>query len=289
MNKQLRLCTIGTLVLFLLAVTLSAFAVRPVSAADGGVFLRVAHLAPTAPAVDVYVNDKKVVTNLAYPNVSDYLPLQGKDATIKVTKTGSTDGLAKEPLMLMGLANGYYTVAAAGALEDKSFILIKLPADGSAAMTMPMATPAATAAALPEKGKAMAGDFMVEGAYARATAAASMSGMSMGGNDKVSAAYMKISNMGKQADTLIGVACECAKEVGLHESVVENDIAKMIPRPEGFEIAAGGSVELKAGGKHIMLMGLKDDLVAGQFIKLTLKFKSGFSMDVNVPVLPATA
>jgi Domain of unknown function (DUF4397) len=37
--------------------------------------VRVAHLAPDAPNVDVYVNGDPVLTDVPYTTVSDYLPL----------------------------------------------------------------------------------------------------------------------------------------------------------------------------------------------------------------------
>jgi copper(I)-binding protein len=71
----------------------------------------------------------------------------------------------------------------------------------------------------------------------------------------------------------------------LHETVEEDGVMKMLPRPEGFEVPAGGSVELAPGGKHVMLIGLAQPLEAGQAFSLTLHFDDGRTLDLSVPVV----
>lgn len=41
---------------------------------------------------------------------------------------------------------------------------------------------------------------------------------------------------------------------------------------EGFEIAAGETLELKRGGNHFMMFGVGDDVVGGDTIDITLNF-----------------
>jgi len=98
------------------------------------------------------------------------------------------------------------------------------------------------------------------------------------------AAYMTIVNRGQAADRLLSVSSPAAKMAELHESVNDNGVMKMEPRPEGFEIPAGGTLELKPGGKHIMLMGLVAPLEAGKKIEITLVFEKAGQMKVEVPV-----
>ena len=57
--------------------------------------VRVAHLSPDAPAVDVLVgaddaNKAAVLTNVAFPAVSDYLPVDDGNYFIDVNPTGTT-------------------------------------------------------------------------------------------------------------------------------------------------------------------------------------------------------
>ncbi|MBK8045954.1 MAG: copper chaperone PCu(A)C [Anaerolineales bacterium] len=99
------------------------------------------------------------------------------------------------------------------------------------------------------------------------------------------AAYLTILNGLADPVRLVGVTGSIAKSVEMHETINDNGVMKMEPRAEGFEIPAGGSVELKPGGKHIMLMGLVQGLAVGDVYSLTLQFDNGESIDIDVPVM----
>jgi uncharacterized protein DUF4397 len=81
--------------------------------------VRVAHFSPDAPAVDVYVNDDRVLSGVAYPAVSKYLELPAGSYTFAVRPAGaaaSSDPVIEETAGVKGGAA--YTVAAVGALAD---------------------------------------------------------------------------------------------------------------------------------------------------------------------------
>ena len=61
----------------------------------------------------------------------------------------------------------------------------------------------------------------------------------------------------------------------IHSMVHENGVMKMRALPDGIEIPAGGMVKLAPGGLHLMLMGLKQTLQAGQMLEVELIFASG--------------
>lgn len=73
---------------------------------------------------------------------------------------------------------------------------------------------------------------------------------------------------------LVGVNSPIAQSAEVHEMSMENDIMKMraIPR---LPLPAGKTVELKPGGFHVMLFGLKRQIKAGDTIALTLTFEDG--------------
>ena len=87
--------------------------------------------------------------------------------------------------------------------------------------------------------------------YARATAA----GQPTGGG------FLKFSNAGA-ADKLLSVSADVSKSVELHEMKMEGDVMKM-RQVDGVELAAGKTVEFKPGGYHVMFVGLKAPLKAG--------------------------
>lgn len=99
-------------------------------------------------------------------------------------------------------------------------------------------------------------------------------------------AFMTITN-GGQADRLVSATSAAASTVELHETFDDNGVMRMRPVPGGFEISAGGTLELKPGGKHIMLIGLAAPLEAGQEIEITLNFEKADPITVKVPVRAA--
>ena len=98
-----------------------------------------------------------------------------------------------------------------------------------------------------------------------------------------SAVYLKITNEGGSADVLLGVETDIGT-AELHETKMdENDVMRMGPIPN-VEIPAGGSINLEPGGKHIMLLNLKQGLNPGDRITLTLTFQQTGSMIVEAEV-----
>ena len=97
-------------------------------------------------------------------------------------------------------------------------------------------------------------------------------------------AFITIANSGKEADRLVSASSPAAKTVELHETVMAEGVMKMEPHPEGWEIPAGGTLELAPGGKHIMLIDLVAPLEAGKSIELTLNFEKAGTKTIQVPV-----
>lgn len=99
------------------------------------------------------------------------------------------------------------------------------------------------------------------------------------------AAYMTIANPGGKPDRLLSAASPVAAEAQLHESVTDADgVARMVPRPDGIAVPAGGEVALARGGLHVMLMGLDGALAEGDIVPLTLVFEVAGEVLVEAPV-----
>lgn len=103
-------------------------------------------------------------------------------------------------------------------------------------------------------------------------------------NAPVSGGYMVIRNTGDEADRLIGGQAGFAKKVEIHEMSMENDVMKMRELLGGLEIPAGGEVELKPGGFHVMFIGLDGQLKDGETRPVTLIFEKAGSIDVDFNV-----
>jgi hypothetical protein len=116
----------------------------------------------------------------------------------------------------------------------------------------------------------------VDGAWARATVTGQTG----------SAAYFTIRNAGGE-DKLLAVTSPAA-DASLHSTSMDNGVMRMRPLAS-IEIPANGSIELKPGGTHVMLMGLKRPLAAGTTLELDLKFERSGERKVTAEVRPADA
>ena len=101
-----------------------------------------------------------------------------------------------------------------------------------------------------------------------------------GGNGAV---YVTLRNTGQDAETLVGASSDAAEHVELHETIREGDVMRMRPVAK-LEVPAGGILEMKPGGIHIMLINLKHDLRAGDRIHVTLSFEHAAPVSLEVSV-----
>ena len=86
------------------------------------------------------------------------------------------------------------------------------------------------------------------------------------------------------ADRLVSVASPDANLVQIHESRIESGMMMMNELREGLPLPAGETVALAPGGNHLMLMGVKEPLVAGDTVALTLTFEASPPVEVTATV-----
>ena len=96
------------------------------------------------------------------------------------------------------------------------------------------------------------------------------SDMSMAGG--MTAVYGTITNNSGEDVVLVGGATEVAGVVEVHEMAMIDGEMKMQELDGGLVIPAGQSVVLEPGGNHLMLMMLKDDVLAGEMIEVVFDF-----------------
>lgn len=97
---------------------------------------------------------------------------------------------------------------------------------------------------------------------------------------KVGAGFLQLKNAGA-ADRVVGASSPIAGRVEMHVTVREGDVMKM-REVKGFDIPAKGSFELKPGGAHLMLMGLKRPIKKGDKVPLTLKLEKGGELKLEL-------
>jgi copper(I)-binding protein len=118
--------------------------------------------------------------------------------------------------------------------------------------------------------------IVVENVYARPAAAV--------GEGATGGVFMLLRNTGSEADTLIAAQCEVAGTAEIHETTMEGGVMKMRPVVGGIEVPAGGQVELKPGGYHVMLIGLTKDLQEGDRFPVVLQFQKSGKLTVEAEV-----
>lgn len=118
------------------------------------------------------------------------------------------------------------------------------------------------------------GELMIGHPWSRAT----VPGVKVGGG------YLTIMNHGSQPDRLVSVQVPFAERAEIHESSVEDGVAKMREIEGGVAIAPGATVAFEPGGKHLMFIGLKQALTKGEKLKGELVFEKAGKVEVDFNV-----
>ena len=102
---------------------------------------------------------------------------------------------------------------------------------------------------------------------------------------KVAGGFMTIRNGGAQDDRLLSLSSEAAGSVEVHEVREVDGVMQMRPLVDGLVIPAGGEVELKPGGYHLMFMQPAQAFKEGDTVTATLVFEQGGEQKVDFKVL----
>lgn len=95
----------------------------------------------------------------------------------------------------------------------------------------------------------------------------------------MTALYGTVGNPNSTEITLTGCSAEIAGMCQIHEVIQKDGKETMQQVPNGLPIPANGSVELKTGSYHIMLMDIKNKPAVGSTVPVTLQLSNG---DINV-------
>ncbi len=80
-------------------------------------------------------------------------------------------------------------------------------------------------------------------------------------------------------------------EVEIHEMAIDDKGVMKMREIPGLDIVPGRVMELKPGGYHVMLVGLRQALKGGETVPITLSFediktKTRFNRDIEAKVMP---
>ena len=102
------------------------------------------------------------------------------------------------------------------------------------------------------------------------------------------AAYLRVRNGGVKAVRIVSARSPIAGRVEIHAHEMDAGVMKM-RHLHSVEVPARGAVSFEPGGLHLMLVGLKEPLVAGTGFPLTLVFQEAGEIEVTVEVTTGSA
>ena len=100
----------------------------------------------------------------------------------------------------------------------------------------------------------------------------------------VGGGFLTIQNTGTTPDRLIGASSAVAGHMEVHEMKMVGDVMKMSQLKDGLPIPAGATVTLQPGGYHLMFMDLKQPLVQGKTVMVTLTFEHAGKVDMPLMI-----
>lgn len=120
------------------------------------------------------------------------------------------------------------------------------------------------------------GALVIEAPWTRATP----------GGARVAGGFMTIRNTGTTPDRLVGGTFPGAPRVEVHEMAMADGMMRMRELRGGLDIPAGGSVQLRPGGYHMMFMDLSEPVRTGGALKGTLVFEKAGTIEIAYDVAP---
>jgi len=97
------------------------------------------------------------------------------------------------------------------------------------------------------------------------------------------AAYLMLHNNSAKPDRLLSASSPIAQSVMFHQNVSQGNSVSMA-HVNDMVIKPRSMIEFKPGGYHLMLMGLKRPLVAGEYFELTLQLENAGEVVTRVLV-----
>jgi len=101
-------------------------------------------------------------------------------------------------------------------------------------------------------------------------------------NARVLGGFMTLINRGSTDVSLLSASSPLFSSIELHKTEMVDGVGKMIPQ-QRIVVPAEGQVELKPGSYHLMLMGARQPLQAGDSVPVELQFDAS-KLALEMPV-----
>lgn len=98
------------------------------------------------------------------------------------------------------------------------------------------------------------------------------------------AGYATLKNTGDAPIKLLTVQSDAFRGSSIHETVVEHDVTRMRELPR-LDLAAGATIEMKPGGRHLMLVDPRHPIVVGDKIHMVFLLTDGTRVETYFDVI----
>jgi copper(I)-binding protein len=102
-------------------------------------------------------------------------------------------------------------------------------------------------------------------------------------NAKLAAGYLTVVNAAGAPDRLVGASSPAAGRVEMHVNIKDGNILRM-REVKDLKVSAGGRLELKPAGAHLMFVGIKAPFRQGDTVPVTLRFEKAGDVEVALHV-----
>ena len=92
---------------------------------------------------------------------------------------------------------------------------------------------------------------------------------------------------GPTTDRLMEVSSPMVIRIEMHDSMIKGGMSTMKPIDGGVEIPAGGTVEFKPGGRHLMMFYINPGMLPPRTLQMNFSFASGERIMVDAKILRA--
>ena len=88
------------------------------------------------------------------------------------------------------------------------------------------------------------------------------------------AGYATLNNSGDERVTVLTVQSDTFREASIHETIVSHEVTKM-REVQRLDLEPGATVEMRPGGKHLMLSGPRHAIAAGDKVGMIFLLADG--------------
>lgn len=100
------------------------------------------------------------------------------------------------------------------------------------------------------------------------------------------AGYATLKNAGDEPIAILTVQSDAFRMTSLHETRIEEGVSKM-RELHRLKLAPGETIQLQPGGKHLMLMQPRRDIVAGDKVEMLFMLVDGARIETYFDVVAA--